>query len=329
MAHPLLKLAAQGVETLLLPITTSAALIIRKIKRVGYWRLPVTKKMLERVGVNPILDHYYEPMVTQAQLRKPLSAPRALPGIDMNEAEQLRVLSEFDFASELDALPVNDPKHPGKYFYNNIFFFAGDAEYYYSIIRARKPKRIVEIGSGFSTLMAMEAVKRNKQLDASYHCTVTCIEPYHNEWLESTGATIIRSKVEEVDRKLFTDLEANDILFIDSSHVVKPQGDVLLECFELLPSLAHGVLIHIHDIFTPKDYPATWVFNDRRLWHEQYLVEALLMYNSRFRIIGALNHLYSNHRGELEEKFPKLRQMPPKTHEKEPASLWLRVDRQD
>ncbi|WP_130607633.1 class I SAM-dependent methyltransferase [Fluviispira sanaruensis] len=123
-------------------------------------------------------------------------------------------------------------------------------------------------------------------------------------WLEKTGAVIIRRPVEEIDKSFFAQLERGDILFIDSSHVIRPQGDVLYEYLELLPSLKVGVIVHIHDIFSPKDYMDLWVKEEVRLWNEQYLLEAFLTSNSHWKIIGALNYLYHNHFEQFKNSCP-------------------------
>ena len=115
-------------------------------------------------------------------------------------------------------------------------------------------------------------------------------------------------------------MRENDILFIDSSHIIRPQGDVLFEIQHILPELNPGVLIHVHDIFTPKDYLSEWVFNDRRLWNEQYLLESFLSCNSQFEIIGALNYLKHHHWDLLASKLPVLK----KESHREPGSFWIR-----
>ena len=92
--------------------------------------------------------------------------------------------------------------------------------------------------------------------------------------LEKIGVTVIRQKVEGLGKAVFAELEKGDILFIDSSHIIRPQGDVLFEYLESLPSLNRGVIVHIHDIFSPKDYLKEWVTNEVRFWNEQYLLEA-------------------------------------------------------
>jgi hypothetical protein len=180
-----------------------------------------------------------------------------------------------------------------------------------------KPRRIIEIGSGFSTLMAVKAVRRNHEDDAGYRCRHVCIEPYEMPWLEAQPVEVIRKKVEDLGVGFFAELAENDILFIDSSHMIRPQGDVLFEYGELLPTLALGVIVHIHDIFSPKNYPAEWL--DRRVlfWNEQYLLEAFLAYNESWRIVGALNYLRHHHYDRLKSIAPSL------TQTTEPASFYI------
>jgi hypothetical protein len=122
--------------------------------------------------------------------------------------------------------------------------------------------------------MVINAIHENKIESTEYQCQHICIEPYEQPWLEKVDVELKRNKVEELDLSLFNILEENDILFIDSSHVIRPQGDVLFEILEILPILNSGVIIHIHDIFTPKDYLDEWIYQDKKLWNEQYLLEA-------------------------------------------------------
>jgi hypothetical protein len=129
-----------------------------------------------------------------------------------------------------------------------------------------------------------------------------------------------REKVEDIELSMFSILGENDILFIDSSHIIRPQGDVLFEILEILPSLKPGVIIHIHDIFTPKDYLNEWIFQDKKLWNEQYLLEAFLSFNTSFEIIGAINYLSHNYRELFEEKFPIFKSQ----EGREPGAFWIR-----
>ncbi|MBM3292617.1 class I SAM-dependent methyltransferase [Candidatus Bathyarchaeota archaeon] len=279
-------------------------------------RMPLSRKIFLKVGMFPIIDHYYEPLFNTKYLKKSLREDRALPGIDFNLEEQLDILSRFHFNDELIKFPLEKRKDT-EFYYNNESFKSGDAEYLYNAVRLFQSKKIVEIGSGISTLMTINAIKQNKLENSSYGCEHICIEPYGPNWLENTNAKIIRNKCEDVDKQIFIELNQNDILFIDSSHIIRPQGDVLFEYLEILPILKPGVLVHIHDIFTPKDYLDEWV--GVMFWNEQYLLEAFLTFNDKYKIIGALNHLKHNYFNELSNKCPILRNEPGR----EPGSFWI------
>jgi len=209
---------------------------------------------------------------------------------------------------------------PQSFHYHNSRFGPGDAELLYCMIRRFKPRRLIEIGSGFSTLMARRALEQNGGEDSNYRCEHLCIEPYEEPWLEKCGATVLRERVENLDKNHFQTLAENDILFIDSSHVIRPGGDVLCEYLHILPLLKPGVLVHVHDIFTPRDYPAAWVCDEVRFWNEQYLLEAFLCNNNTFEVACALNFLKHSHPAEVSAAFPILG----KEMWREPASIWLR-----
>jgi hypothetical protein len=279
-------------------------------------RLPHSKAMLLRAGCFPVRDHYYEPAFRNAPIRDLLSTERDLPGIAWNSEEQLQLLKEFEFNDELATLSRR--QHSDYDFcVDNGAFGSGDAEYWYNLIRFKKPKRIIEVGSGFSTKMARRALAANEREDPQYACEHILIEPYEHEWLENLGTTVIREKVENAGMWMFESLDADDILFIDSSHIIRPRGDVLFEYLEILPTLKVGVIVHVHDIFSPRDYPAEWVVDEVRFWNEQYLLEAFLTLNNDWKVIGALNFLRHHHYQELKAKSPFL------TEDREPGSFYI------
>lgn len=304
-------------DALLTPFVYIAGHLLRTVRHIGFNRLPLSRKVLLQAGVLPVRRHYYEPLFDGRDLRKPLSAERHLPGIDLNTKAQLELLQQFDFKDELARIPEEKADEVTFYF-NNKNFKYGDAVYWYSLIRAVRPRHIIEIGSGFSTKMACMAVRANRQQDAAYQCRHVCIEPYEMPWLEQLGVEVIREKVEETNIDLFGQLQENDIVFIDSSHIIRPQGDVLYELLELLPLLPPGVIVHIHDIFTPRDYPEDWVTGAIILWNEQYLLEAFLTQNPHWEVIGALNYLKNNHFEAFRAAFPQA--MP----HQEPGSFYIR-----
>lgn len=314
-----LKFCFALVDFALVPITATASLVLRAIRQTGFGRMPLTLRVFRKVGIYPLLDHYYEPLFNLSHLRKPLSEDRQLKGIDWNVNEQLDLLKRFKFNDELVRFPV-DQQADHEFFYRNGFFESGDAEFLYNMIRLFKPKRIFEIGSGQSTLLAASAVTANRSENPDYQCEHLCIEPYEVGWLDELNVTVVRTPVELIDTSLFGQLDKDDILFIDSSHMIRPQGDVLFEYFEILPILKPGVLIHIHDIFTPKDYLEEWI-QSVCFWNEQYLLEAFLSYNAEFKIIGALNFLKHHHADELTAVCPVLRDQ---LEFREPGSFWLR-----
>lgn len=301
-----------------LPLTYLSALWLRFTCNGP--RLQSNEKIFSDLGILPILDHYYQPLINpKKHLKKSLRADRNLKGIDWNIEKQLGILHQFHFSEELKKFPL-EKQTDTEYYYNNNMYSSGDSEYLYNMVRLFKPKRIIEIGSGNSTLMVINAIQKNKIEHSEYQCQHICVEPYEQPWLEKVKVELKRNKVEEIDLSFFKMLEENDILFIDSSHVIRPQGDVLFEILEILPILNPGVFIHIHDIFTPKDYLDEWIYEDKKLWNEQYLLEAFLSFNPNFEIIGAVNYLSHNHKEIFEKKCPVFKSQPGR----EPGAFWIR-----
>lgn len=306
------------IEILLVPFTYISAFILKKIRQHQH-ELPINWEVLKKKEVIPIINTYYEPIISPKQLKYPLGNDRKIGGIDFQPEIQLEWLRKFEYSTELLYLEKLEMGQNIKYSFKNSTFGPGDAEYLYSLVRYIKPKRIIEIGSGESTKVSVLASRKNRE--EGYPCEIFCIEPYEDLWLEQIqDITIIRKCVEDIEISFFERLEENDILFIDSSHVIRPQGDILYEYQNIIPVLSAGVYIHVHDIFTPKDYPANWLFDEVYFWNEQYFVEAFLAYNDSVKIIGALNYLCHNYREELGKAFPIFKNRA----DAEPGSLWLR-----
>ena len=287
-------------------------------RKFGSHKLPFSKKILNYIGIFPITDHYYEPQFNLSQLKRDLYKNRSFPGFDFNMKKQLKNISNLIYKNEL--LELNLEKKSPNYNFNikNNFFENGDAEIYYQLIRHLKPKNILEIGSGHSTLIALEAIKKNKSVD-KIETKITCVEPYENKWLDHLNIKILRKKIEDLDESYYLALEKNDILFIDSSHIIRPQGDVLKIFFEIVPKLKKGTIVHVHDIFTPKDYPEKWLVEQNKFWNEQYLVEALMMNKDKYEIYLMLNFLKNNAYEELRKICPYLK------NNYEPSSLYIKI----
>jgi predicted O-methyltransferase YrrM len=282
--------------------------------------MPLSKWIFKKVGVFPITNHYYEPLFDDRLLKQPLDRDRFLPGINWNDEAQLKLLESFHFQTELTAIPFDKTANTLAFYYNNPSLRPGDAEYLYCMVRNFQPAKIIEIGSGYSTLLIQRAVSDMRAQKPEYKVDHICIEPYEMPWLEKTGVQVIRQLVEDLKPDLFKSLGENDILFIDSSHMTRPQGDVLFEFLELLPVLQKGVVIHVHDIYSPKDYPKELLIDDVMFWNEQYILESFLSCNRSFEIIGALHYLKSHYPYEVFAKLPVLGKMKDEV----PGSFWIK-----
>lgn len=307
------KVITTFIDILSSPVSLLAIIWLKPISIMIRY-LPINNNIFMKLGLLPVRDHYYQPLINPGKyLTRSLRQDRNLPGINLNINEQLAILEAFNFNQELEQFPVYK-KNDLEYYYENGSFKSGDGEYLYNIIRLKKPSAFVEIGSGFSTLMAHSAIKKNNN-----GCKHICIEPYEAQWISQLDVQVIRKKVEETDMEIFKALKKDDMLFIDSSHIIRPQGDVLLEYLEILPQLKPGVIIHVHDICTPKDYLDEFVFTNHYMWNEQYLLEALLTNTDSFKIIGAVNYLKHHYFNQLSAKCPILKEQP----SREPGSFWM------
>lgn len=230
------------------------------------------------------------------------------------------MLEHFKFGEDLRALEGRSTR--GRTFkYQNEWFGPGDAEALYSMIRHFKPRKIVEIGCEQSTLVAHFAIADVKAEDPQYRCRQICYEPFENPWLEDLGVEVKREQIERSDLAVFRSLSAGDIVFIDSSHTQRPMGDVEFAFLHILPILPKGVIVHVHDIFSPRDYPEKWLKDERRFWNEQYLLEAFMSFNGEFEIICSVNHLMHLGPAQFTEAFPVLAECGPHPFA---GSFWLR-----
>ena len=315
----ILNYFARPVDFFLLIALIPSSFVMLLYRKIGSHKMTLSTYLLKKIGIFPIIKNYYEPQFDFDNLKSDLKKKRNLPGVDLNTKNQLNLLKKFEYKQELIDLNLDNKNSNINFNIDNNFFERGDAEIYYQIIRFFKPKKIVEIGSGQSTLISLEAIKKNK-LENNSSAKLICIEPYENDWLENLGIEVMRKKIEDVDLDLCKNLEANDILFIDSSHIIRPQGDILKEFLEILPVLKPGVIIHIHDIYTPRDYPERWLKKENRFYNEQYLVEAMLDNSKRYSVLLALNFLKNDYFVELKKHCPYL------IDSTEPGSFYLRIN---
>lgn len=302
-------------------IVVLPAYLLRAYRLAGSKEMPKTTKRLEKIGVFPIINHYYEPLFDTRDLEKLLiGSPRELPGINLDLATQRKFLTNLTYSKELiaESWNIKKVKKTLEFFLGNGAFESGDAEFLYQVIRFYKPNTIIEVGSGYSTRIVKLADSKNTSESGSSTRHI-CVEPYEHAWLDSTeNIEIVRDKIEDFEFE-WSSLKKNDLVFIDSSHIIRPHGDVLQIYLGIIPLLPSGVILHIHDIFTPRDYLSEWIIRDKRFWNEQYLVEVMLQNSSRYEIVAALNFLKHEIYDELNIVCPYL------TPDREPGSIYIRI----
>lgn len=304
---------------------------MRIIKRVAKKLPPIKRVLLERDQAREELrkyggfvppGHFYSPIpsLDEVALREDVifnRIPRKVPGIDLNTEEQMDMFASFK--EYYDELPFKADKTDSlRYFFENPTYSYSDAILLYCMMRHAQPKRIIEIGSGYSSCVILDT----NEIFFNNNISCTFIEPYP-QLLESLikendkeRVEIISTKLQDVDLSKFSSLSSRDILFVDSTHVSKVDSDVNYIFFEILPSLSSGVYIHFHDIFYPFEYPKEWIYAGRA-WNENYILRAFLQYNSAFKIIfynTFLEHYY-------EQKF--ISEMPLCLKNKG-GSIWLK-----
>lgn len=168
-----------------------------------------------------------------------------------------------------------------RYTFQNNYFSSPDAEVLYAIVREFRPKNIVEVGSGNSTKIMRQAI-----LDGGLDCKLVSIDPEPRIEISDIVDKKIQKKVEDLPASsLLQVFQPDDILFIDSSHFIKTGNDVVFLYLHLLPKLPAGVLIHIHDIFLPYEYPKNWIIQKNLAFTEQYLVQAVLTFGDAFEVL--------------------------------------------
>lgn len=246
-----------------------------------------------------------------------------IPGVRMNANLQCELLSRFAelYKPEYEALPRHSTPVKSDFYLENGAFESVDGEMLYCMIRALKPQRIFEIGSGNTTYLSAYAVRRNQEIDG-VSCELVAFEPNPNETLRAgfPGLTRLEEiKAQQIPLMTFGRLGAGDILFIDSSHVLKVASDVQYLVLEVFPRLRSGVHIHVHDIFLPSEYPRAWVMDKHRFWNEQYFLQAFLAFNDSFDIVWAGSYMHLKHSDKLAKVFDSY---DPK--ERWPGSLWMK-----
>jgi predicted O-methyltransferase YrrM len=267
-------------------------------------------KTLNQVSLNSRFPagHYYSTVVSIIDIKKREKEiwknvdKDGISGIDLRSDEQIKLLNSLN--SYYSQLPFTKEKQINlRYRFENDYYSYSDGIILYSMIRHFKPKRIIEIGSGFSSANMLDT----SELFFDSQINFTFIEPYPEERLipimkqrDREKITIIKKDVQAISLKVFEKLQAGDILFVDSTHAVKTGSDVNYILFEILPALQRGVLIHFHDIFYPFEYPKDWVLNGYG-WNEAYFLKAFLMNNNNYDIRIFIDYLHLHHEASFLE----------------------------
>lgn len=280
----------------------------------------------ESQGLHVTPVHYYTPIPDTRYLKgKSGKNISNLVGVDMNSKKQLGFINDvFPKYQQEYNFPDTKTDKPFEFYSQNGTFLTYDAEVLHSMIRHYKPQRIIEVGSGQTTYISARACLLNKEKD-DINTRLSAIEPYPNNTLKNGFPglyELIPKKIEDINLNYFSQLKANDILFIDSSHVIKTGGDVNYLYLEIIPRLQPGVIIHAHDIFLPSEYPERWIFQDRYFWTEQYLLHALLLFNDQFEVLWASHYMHLRFNKELHKLFPKYPDM--RYPDLGPSSFWIR-----
>jgi hypothetical protein len=289
------------------------------VKKLPYAREVVAKRAYERF-VPP--GHFYSPIPSLDEIQRDEarifgSMPRTIAGIDMNEAAQLRLLEAF--VPIYDEMPFTPEKQDGlRYFFDNPTYSYSDGICLHAMIRHVRPARIIEIGCGYSSCMMLDTNERffGGAIDTNF------VDPYPEALLSAIGPQdrarlqIVNQRLQDVDLTLFDRLRANDILFVDSTHVSRVDSDVNTIFFAILPRLASGVYIHVHDVFYPFEYPKEWIF-EGRAWNEAYLLRAFLEYNQHFEVVLMNTFMEEFHREFFARHMPLCLKNPG-------GSIWLR-----
>lgn len=264
-----------------------------------------------RLGVHVLPRHYHVPVPDMDWLEshRHVWAKRSeMPGISTDVDEQVRVMRRM-------CLPYQQEYAGNRVHRQNLREHSGpgygyiESQCLHAMIRAIKPGRIVEIGSGDSTQCMLAATEMNQE-EGTPAARITCVEPYPKPKLRATpGIELISRLAQEVPLDLFTSLGEGDFMFIDSSHVVQAGSDVNFLYLEVLPRLRPGVVIHIHDIYLPFDYQRN-MLKTVFFWNENSLLRALLTNNEHLRILFCMSHIFYDRPAALKEVFPEFVQPP-------------------
>jgi predicted O-methyltransferase YrrM len=271
--------------------------------------------------------HFYSPFPdTRALSKEPYRSrvwpekPQSTPGIDWRDPDQLELCRQFARQPDL-VFPTEPAEGADEYAASNTAFPLLDGLVLQAVLRAIRPRRMIEVGAGYTSLVSARV--NHEVLGGTMN--LTCIDPYPRPFLVDgvEGVRELRQEeVQDTPLELFDSLEDGDVLFIDTSHTVKTGGDVTWIFHQVIPRLRPGVVIQVHDAFLPGDYPMKWVLEGWG-WNETYLLQSFLTFNAAFEIVFGVQYMIQNHQGALLDAFDQLEG----SRRLLGASLWFRRSR--
>jgi hypothetical protein len=254
--------------------------------------------------------HFYSPIANSDEVDRHLTLTNpqrfidSVPEVSIDRSAMVRKWNAL--VPFMNSAPFRETPTDGlRYGYENDFYSFGDASILHGMLRFHRPKKIIEIGCGYSSACTLDTVDR--YLDGN--CQLTFIEPFPQRLLDLIGdaakrVRILDHSVQDTSLGIFEELSSGDVLFIDSTHVLRPGSDVCFELFQVLPRLARGVLVHFHDMFWPFEYPRSWIVQENRSWNELYAVRAFLMYNKAWEVVMFNDYMANFEAPLIESTYP-------------------------
>jgi hypothetical protein len=271
------------------------------------------RRAAHRVGLDVVRANYYSPVVDARELpAESWDSPAPMPGLRLDLDAQLKMIDQrlSPFIAEFRP-PV---EQQAGFWLDNPWYGPMDAHLLYALLRASPPRRVLELGSGYSTLVIEQALDANPGARAPHRV----VDPNPSPLLTGLRAVdVTREPAARISASRFDELESGDVLFVDTTHVIRPGGEVVRLVLEVLPALAPGVVVHFHDIYRPFAYPRVFYDHFNLHWQEQYLLQAFLAYNDNFTVVCANHALWRLRRARVTAIFPGLREG------REPSGFWF------
>lgn len=275
------------IDLTMIPFVLFSSFVFLFFRKFGVINLPFSSNITKVIGVFPLINHYYDPQFSFEDYDENHSNPIMENIMSKINTDNLTSLLKADYLAEfIDTIYdlVIDS--------TNLSFNLLDSVVLYCFVRTNKPKIVLEIGGGISSLIINSANNMNRSEGLLINHIV--IEPFENTYLDAIDTfELIREKVENLRHNHYSNmLKKNDLVFVDTSHMIRPNGDIYWIYNLLLPSLSSGVNIHIHDIFLPFGYPKIWLERFNFFWNEQYSLESILINSDRYVTTIPMYYLY-------------------------------------